>query len=119
MSTATASPSPVTARANAFVADRRPEAENLGRNLADAVNDPAEFTRILRDGLQGLSDPAYLEGQRRVAPGIGALHGVRWPLIEAVRRGFGKETRKDRTSAWPFVAAGLLGAPTPRGPWSR
>ena len=117
MSPASATASPVTAQANAFVADRRPEAEALGRSLADVVNDPTEFARILRDGLERLADPAYLEGQRRIAPGIGALHGVRWPLIEAVKRGFREATRRDPTSNWLFVADRLLREPTLEEHW--
>ena len=113
----TATQSPATARATVFVADRRPDAEALGRRLADELNDPTEFARVLRDGLQQLADPAYLEGQRRIAPGIGALHGVRWPLIEAVKRGFREATRKERTSNWLFVADRLLREPTLEEHW--
>jgi 3-methyladenine DNA glycosylase AlkD len=109
--------SPATAQANAFVADRRPEAEALGRSLADELNDPTEFARRLRDGLERLADPAYLDGQRRIAPGIGALHGVRWPLIEAVKRGFREATRRDPTSNWLFVADRLLREPTLEEHW--
>ncbi len=104
----TATLSPITAHANAFVADRRPEAEDLGRRLADEVNDPDAFAAMLRAGFEDLSDPAYLEGQRRIAPGIGGLHGVRWPLIEAVKRGFRGSTRTERTSGWLFVVDRLL-----------
>ena len=104
----TATLSPVTERATALVAERRPTAEALGRDLAEHVNDPAAFAAALRDGLRGLSDPEYLEGQRRVAPGIGALFGVRWPLIEAVKRGFQESTRRERTGGWLFVADRLL-----------
>jgi len=109
--------SPITAEANAFVADRRPEAEALGRQLAAELGDPEAFTRMLRAGLDDLSDPAYLEGQRRIAPGIGALHGVRWPLIEAVRRGFREATRRERTSDWLFVADRLLREETLEERW--
>ncbi len=109
--------SPITAHANAFVADRRPDAESLGRRLADEVNDPDAFATTLRSGLDDLSDPAYLEGQRRIAPGIGALHGVRWPLIEAVKRGFREATRTERTSGWLFVADRLLREPTLEERW--
>jgi 3-methyladenine DNA glycosylase AlkD len=104
----TATFSPVTKRATALVAERRPKAEALGRDLAEHVNDPAAFAAALRDGLRGLSDPEYLEGQRRIAPGIGALFGVRWPLIEAVKRGFRESTRRERTGGWLFIADRLL-----------
>jgi len=104
----TATLSPVTERATALVAERRPIAEALGRDLAEHVNDPAAFAATLRDGLRGLSDPEYLEGQRRIAPGIGALFGVRWPLIEAVKRGFRESTRRERTGGWLFIADRLL-----------
>jgi 3-methyladenine DNA glycosylase AlkD len=104
----TATLSPVTERATALVAERRPIAEALGRDLAEHVNDPAAFAATLRDGLRGLSDPEYLEGQRRIAPGIGALLGVRWPLIEAVKRGFRESTRRERTGGWLFIADRLL-----------
>jgi len=109
--------SPITVEANAFVADRRPDAERLGRRLADEVGDPDAFTRMLRSGFEELADPAYLEGQRRIAPGIGAIHGVRWPLIEAVKRGFREATRRDRTSDWLFVADRLLREPTLEEHW--
>jgi len=109
--------SPVTAEANTFVADRRSDAEDLGRRLAAEIGDPDVFTRMLRAGLDGLADPAYLEGQRRIAPGIGALHGVRWPLIEAVKRGFREATRRERTSDWLFVADRLLREETLEERW--
>jgi 3-methyladenine DNA glycosylase AlkD len=114
---ATATISPITSEANAFVADRRPDAEGLGRRLADFVNDPEEFAAQLRQGLEELADPAYLEGQRRIAPGIGALHGVRWPLIEAIKRGFRQSTRKERTSGWLFVVERLLRERTLEEQW--
>jgi 3-methyladenine DNA glycosylase AlkD len=117
VSAATATASPVTAKANAFVADRRADAETLGRSLAEEVNDPTELARLLREGLERLADPAYLEGQRRIAPGIGALHGVRWPLIAAVKRGFREATRYDPTSNWLFVADRLLREPTLEEHW--
>jgi 3-methyladenine DNA glycosylase AlkD len=94
--------SAVTERAVAFVAERRDAAEGLGRRLADDLNDPEAFAAALTSGLTLLSDPEYLEGQRRVAPGIGHVLGVRWPLIEAVKRGFRDETKRDRSTA-PFL----------------
>jgi 3-methyladenine DNA glycosylase AlkD len=109
MSTATISPT--TERATAFVADHRSDAEELGAALAELTGDPIAFRDALRIGFVALSDPDYVEGQQRVAPGIGAVIGVRWPLIEAVKRGFRHETRHDRTSTWLFVADRLLREP--------
>ncbi|HLA16795.1 MAG TPA: DNA alkylation repair protein [Candidatus Limnocylindrales bacterium] len=97
-----------TTRAQAFVAARRPVAEALGRDLAELAADPDAFAAALTGGLRELSDPEYLEGQRRVAPGIGAIYGVRWPLIQAVAQGFRQATRRERTSNWLFVADRLL-----------
>jgi 3-methyladenine DNA glycosylase AlkD len=109
--------SPATARASAFVADLRPEAEALGRRLADDLADPTAFAASLREGFGRLADPAYLAGQRRIAPGIGRLHGVRWPLIEAVKRGFRDATRRDGTSGWLEVADRLLREPELEARW--
>ena len=113
----TATISPITARATALVADRRPTAEELGRSLAEHISDPAAFAAALHDGLAALADPEYLAGQRRVAPGIGRVHGVRWPLIEAVRRGFREATRRDRTSGWLEIADRLLREPELEARW--
>ena len=109
--------SPVTERATEFVADRRPDAEALGHALADETGDPARFADVLREGLAALADPEYLAGQRRIAPGIGDLHGVRWPLIEAIKRGFREATRKERTSGWLFIADRLLNEPKLEARW--
>ena len=111
------STSPTTTRAIAFVADHRPDAEQLGGRLADELPDPEQFAAVLRRGLAGLADPEYLAGQRRVAPGIGPLHGVRWPLIEAIKRGFRSATRGERTSSWLFVADRLLREPELEPRW--
>jgi hypothetical protein len=77
-----------TARAVVFVAQHRQPAEALGVTLAELINDPDAFAADLRRGLTSLVDPDYLAGQRRIAPGIGALHGIRWPLLAAVQHGF-------------------------------
>jgi 3-methyladenine DNA glycosylase AlkD len=100
-----------TERAVAFVADRLKRAEALGRDLADLTGDPSAFATALRAGFVELADPEYLEGQRRVAPGIGPVLGVRGPLLNAVKRGFRQATRHDRTSTWLFVADRLLREP--------
>jgi 3-methyladenine DNA glycosylase AlkD len=109
--------SPVTARATALVADRRPNAEALGSRLADLIDDPTAFAAALHDGLAALADPEYLEGARRIAPGIGRIHGVRWPLLEAISRGFRKATRRERTSGWLWIADRLLGEPELEARW--
>lgn len=112
-----ATTSPITARSTALVLDRRPAAEDLGRRLADEVGDSDAFADILRAGLAGLADPECLAGQRRVAPGIGPLHGVRWPLIESVKRGFRAATRRERTSTWLFIVDRLLREPELEARW--
>ena len=109
--------SSATAHAVAFVAAMKPRAEALGRDLAELTGDPDGFAAALRTGLFALADPSYLEGQRRVAPGIGALLGVRWPLIEAVKRGFRESTRRERTSTWLFIADRLLREPELEPRW--
>ena len=101
-------PSPITQRAIDLVAERRPVAEELGRDLAGFVQDPDTFAIRLALGLQGLADPEYQEGQRRIAPGIGAVYGVRWPLLAAVQRGFRVTTRRDRIGAQHLAVAERL-----------
>jgi 3-methyladenine DNA glycosylase AlkD len=108
---------PTTERAVAFVAEHKPHAEELGRSLADVVGEPEAFAAELGTGLRALADPEYLEGQRRVAPGIGAVIGVRWPLIEAVKRGFREATKRERTSTWLFAADRLLREETLEPRW--
>ena len=113
----TATLSAITERATAFVAERRSTAETLGRELADLTGDPDAFAGALRDGLRGLADPEYLDGQHRVAPGLGRSFGVRWPLIEAIKRGFRESTRGERTGAWLFIADRLLREPELEPRW--
>jgi 3-methyladenine DNA glycosylase AlkD len=97
-----------TARAVAFVAARRADAEQFGRDLAEHVNDPEAFASLLRERLSALADKEYLAGQRRVAPGIGPILGVRWPLNAAVACGFRAATRGDRPSSLLFLADRLF-----------
>lgn len=66
--------------------ERLPEARGLGALLADLIEDPESFTRTLTEGLGRLADPVYAREQERVAPGSGAVIGVRWPLVHAVQR---------------------------------
>jgi 3-methyladenine DNA glycosylase AlkD len=100
--------SEATARAVEFVADHREAAQALGTSLAGLVNDPDAFVRALTVGLASLADPAYLDGQRRVAPGIGPVHGVRSPILAAVSHGFQVATRDDRATTILFLADRLF-----------
>ena len=113
----TRAPSLVSERAAAFVADRRPLAELVGKQLAEMAGDPEAFVAGLREGFIDLGDPVYIEGQRRVAPGIGPVLGVRWPLIEAVKRGFREETRRERTTSWLFFVDRLFREPEQEFRW--
>jgi len=100
--------SETTERAVAFVAAHRQPAEVLGSSLAEHINDPDAFAHALTAGLRTLADPEYLAGQQRVAPGIGPVHGVRWPLLAAVARGFRDATRGDRPTTLLYVADRLF-----------
>jgi len=100
--------SEATERAVAFVAAHRADAEALGADLAEHLNDPDRFAETLTAALRRLADPEYLAGQQRVAPGIGPVHGVRWPLLAAVARGFRNATRADRATTLLFVADRLF-----------
>ncbi len=108
MTGSAATGSPATARAVAFVADHKPAAEALGTGLAESVNDPETFARTLTAGLQALADPDYLAEQQRVAPGVGPVYGVRWPLSAAVARTFRAATRQDRATSLLFIADRLF-----------
>jgi 3-methyladenine DNA glycosylase AlkD len=101
-------PSPTTARARTLVADRLADAHALGRHAGDLANDPAALVAELRSGLERLADGAYLEGQRRVAPGIGPLLGVRRPLLTAVTSGLRTATRRDPPATLLAIADRLL-----------
>jgi 3-methyladenine DNA glycosylase AlkD len=96
--------SEATARAVAFVATHRDPAEALGASLAELTNDPDAFAAAFSDGLAHLADFEYRAGQQRIAPGIGAVHGVRWPLLAAVGRGFRNATKGERPTPLLFIA---------------
>jgi 3-methyladenine DNA glycosylase AlkD len=101
-------PSAATARAVAFVADHKADAETLGARLAEHIQDPDAFARALQQGLVTLADPEYLEGQHFIAPGLGRTHGVRWPLMAAIVRGFKAATKQDRPTSLLFLADRLF-----------
>ena len=109
--------SEVTERAVAFVAAHRERAEALGTALAEFTNDPDGFATALARAFRELADPDYLVGQQRIAPGIGLVHGVRWPLMAAVARGFRKATRGDRPTPLLFVADRLFREPELEARW--
>ncbi len=106
-----------TERAVAFVAERRASAEALGRRLGDSVTDPEAFAAVLRRGLADLADPEYQAGQIRVAPGLGPVIGVRWPLLAAVGRGLRAATRRDRPAHLLFIADRLFREPVLEPRW--
>ena len=109
--------SPATERAIAFVAERLPEAADLGTRLADLTNDPEAYATELRSGLGALADPEYADGQQYVAPGIGSVLGVRRPLLGEIQRAFAKATRGERTSTWLFLVDRLLREPDLEPRW--
>lgn len=112
MTTDTARPtSPATAHAVAFVAEHKAAAEALGAELANDIQDPDAFAATLQSGLADLADPEYLAGQQFVAPGLGTTHGVRWPLIAAIVRGFKAATKRDRPTPLLFLADRLFREP--------
>ena len=109
--------SATTDRAVEFVAAHKPDAEALGRALADQVGDPDAFAHVLAGGFRRLADPDYLQGALRIAPGIGTIYGVRWPLSAAVERGFRDATRRDGTAGFLEIAARLFAEPELEPRW--
>jgi 3-methyladenine DNA glycosylase AlkD len=93
--------------ARAFVAAHLGPARELGRQLADHLDDPAAFVVAARSGLAGIADPAYAAGQRLVAPGIGPTLGVRTPLLDAVLAALRREVRGVRAARLLFIADAL------------
>lgn len=85
MSDATAASAVTTATA-AFLAGHLRVATRLGDRLADLVTEPAAFQAELARGLASVADPGYARAQERIAPGSGAVLGVRWPLLHEVAR---------------------------------
>jgi len=103
--------SATTRASNAFVEAHIDAARDIGRRLAEEIDDPGRFVVAIRSGLGGLADPAYLTGQRLVAPGIGPLFGVRLPLLEAVHRALARELRGVRVARLLPVADALAHDP--------
>lgn len=95
----------------------REDAEALGRRLADLVHDPDGFVRTASDGFDALADPAARAETARVAPGIGLVHGLTWPLLQGVERGFRRATRGVPPSASFDLVERLFRAPTLEERW--
>ncbi|MGD0018697.1 MAG: DNA alkylation repair protein [Candidatus Limnocylindrales bacterium] len=93
-----ATTSAITAASNRFVAEHLADATALGEMLADLVHDPDAFVAAIEQGFETLADPAYADGSRSIAPGLGPILGVRLPLIEAAHKAFKRGTRKTSTS---------------------
>jgi 3-methyladenine DNA glycosylase AlkD len=100
--------STATERARELVAKRRPAAMTLGRRAGDLAGDPPAMIAALRSGLEELADTEYQLGQRRVAPGIGPILGVRQPLLTGVTAGLRATTRRDSTSTLLELAGHLM-----------
>lgn len=109
--------SAATERATAFVAEMLPRAIGLGRALADEAGDPEAFARAVAGAFDALADPVYGAEQARVAPGIGPVHGVRLPLLTAVRRSFEHATRRESSASLLILADRLLRQPTMEPRW--
>jgi 3-methyladenine DNA glycosylase AlkD len=114
---ATRPSSAATARATAFVADMLPTASGLGAAVAEHVGNPDALAGALAAAFDRLADPIYRAEQARVAPGIGIVHGVRLPLLSALRKAFDRATRRDSSATLLFVADRLLRAPTMEPRW--
>jgi 3-methyladenine DNA glycosylase AlkD len=102
--------SETTLRAQAFVAAHLDVATALGRAAGDLAANPIDVVASIRAGLPSLADPEYLDGQRRIAPGLGPNLGVRNPLLTAITRGLRARTRRDRPGTLLDIADHLLRA---------
>ena len=114
---ATRPASAASARASAFVAEMLARAIGLGRALADHVADPEAFAHALATAFDALADPPYRIEQGRVAPGLGDVHGIRLPLLTAVRTSFERATRRDSSTTLLLLADRLLRATTMEPRW--
>jgi 3-methyladenine DNA glycosylase AlkD len=84
-----------------------PEARGLGIALGDLIDEPEEFVSVLREGLASLADDAYAREQERVAPGSGAVFGVRNPLMAAIARQVRAALRESSSSSALWLAERL------------
>jgi 3-methyladenine DNA glycosylase AlkD len=103
--------SELTLRAKALVAERLPTARGLGMALGELVDQPEEFVAVARDGLERLADEPYRAEQGRVAPGSGAVFGVRNPLLAAVARQLRAALRQGSDASATWLAERLASEP--------
>jgi len=89
------------------IADQRAVAAQLGSELARLIDDPEQFVSLLRDGLRGLSDIAYVRTVERVSPGASSELSVRGPLLAAVRRPLRRSLREATSSSALWLAQRL------------
>jgi 3-methyladenine DNA glycosylase AlkD len=101
----------VTARAQALVAERLPEAQGLGRALVELIDEPEAFVEALRDGFQRLTDDEYAAGQARVAPTTDPVIAIRAPLIAAVERQLRAPLRAASAASALWLAQRLAAEP--------
>lgn len=98
-------------RAQALVTERLPQARGLGEVLGELTDAPEEFVAVARDGLMQLADEPYRAEQSRVAPGSGAVFGVRNPLLAAVSRQVRAALREGSPSSALWLAERLATEP--------
>jgi 3-methyladenine DNA glycosylase AlkD len=103
--------SEITLRAQALVTERLPQAHGLGQALGELVDAPEEFVVVARDGLARLADEPYRAEQGRVAPGSGAVFGVRNPLLAAVTRHLRASLRQGSDASALWLAERLVVEP--------
>ena len=106
---ATPSVSPVTASSRAFVRAHLAQATALGTRLAALIGRPDDLVTAIEAGFRELGDAAYVEGSRRVAPGLGEVFGVRLPLMEAAHKTFKRGTAGDSSGPSLDVVDRLIG----------
>ena len=87
------SQSAITAASNAFVAAHLDDAVSVGSCLAGLVDKPDEFLAAIEGGFSRLCDPVVVDGQHRIAPGLGDSMGVRLPLMDAAYKAFKRDTK--------------------------
>jgi 3-methyladenine DNA glycosylase AlkD len=103
--------SETTLKAQALIAERLPEAQGLGRALAELIDEPEEFVHALRGGFHRLADEEYAAGQARVAPTTDPVIAVRSPLIAAVERQLRAPLRAASAASALWLAQRLVGEP--------